>query len=51
MSPDCDDCERVPLNEIPTKDLIGELSEWASQLTECNIDALEEITREWRETH
>ena len=48
---DCDDCERVPINEIPNDELIRELSNWKFQLSEENIIEMEEITREWRDNH
>ncbi len=48
---DCDDCERLPLNEYSIWDLISELAEWIKDLNLYHITALEEITREWRETH
>ena len=51
MSSNCDDCERVPINEIPNDELIRELSNWKFQLSEENIIEMEEITREWRDNH
>ncbi len=47
---DCDDCERVPLSQIPYSTLIAEMEHFG-KLTEDHIIRLEEITREWRETH
>lgn len=47
---DCDNCERLPLNEIPYSALIKEM-ETFGKLTEDHIIRLEEICREWRETH
>ncbi len=51
MSPDCDDCERLPLNDYPMNDLVQEIQNWVRDLREYHITILEEITREWREQH
>ncbi|KKM27615.1 hypothetical protein LCGC14_1572980 [marine sediment metagenome] len=51
MSPDCDYCERRDPNEYSIGELIHEISLWARDLKEHHITILEEITREWRETH
>ena len=51
MSHDCDDCERLPLNEYPLNDIVREIEEYRKELSEYNITALEEVCREWRETH
>ena len=51
MSPDCDDCERLPLEDYTMRDIIGHIGFWTSDLLESNIVELEEITREWREQH
>ena len=50
---DCDDCERLPLNEYPVADLVREIDNSMSfgELKEIDITILEEITREWREQH
>ena len=48
---DCNDCERLPLNEYSIGELIKEISLWGSCIMEKHIIVLEEITREWRETH
>ncbi len=48
---DCDDCERLPLNEYPLLKLIEELEAWSGDLRISHIEHLEELTREWRETH
>ncbi len=51
MIPDCDDCEKRDLNEYSIGELIHEISLWDSSVMEKHIIAMEEITREWRETH
>ena len=48
---DCDDCERLPLNEYPLLKLIEEIEAWSEDLRIPHIEHLEELTREWRETH
>ena len=48
---DCDDCERLPLNDYPLKDIINGLDMWSELLNEDHIIVLEEITREWRDNH
>ena len=52
MSPDCDDCERLPILDYEIDDLIKALDlQNISEFVPWHIILLEEITREWREKH
>ena len=51
MSPECENCERLPLNQISFSKIINELEGYPKDMTEDHIIRLEEITREWREQH
>ena len=48
---DCDDCERLPLNEYTIEDLVKQLDVRVYSLWEEHIIVMEEITREWRDNH
>ena len=49
--PECENCERLPLNEYPLLKLIEEIEAWTNNLRIGHIEHLEELCREWRDNY